>query len=92
MSGSRIERFEKTERSTLKRLPPIPFELCDWRYGVRAGDDYHVEHARSFLYSVPSELRGQRVDLRYRIDARGHASRPARCRIGTMRRHSPDVA
>ena len=47
MSGSRIERFEKTERSTLKRLPPIPFELCDWRYGVRAGDDYHVEHARA---------------------------------------------
>ena len=64
MSGSRIERFEKTERSTLKLLPPIPFELCDWRYGVRAGDDYHVEHGRSF-YSVPSALRGQRVDLRY---------------------------
>jgi transposase len=64
MSGSRLQRFEATERSALKGLPAVPFELCDWRYGVRVGDDYHVEHARCF-YSVPSHLRGERVDVRY---------------------------
>jgi transposase len=64
MAGSRQERFDNIERATLKPLPPSHFELCDWRYGVRVGDDYHVEHERSF-YSVPSELRGQRVDLRH---------------------------
>lgn len=64
MPGSRQERFEKTEQATLKLLPATPFDLSDWRYGIRVGDDYHVEHDRSF-YSVPSELRGQRVDLRF---------------------------
>lgn len=64
LPGTRLERFEKTEQAALKPLPAMPFELCDWRYGVRVGDDYHVEHERCF-YSVPSELRGQRVDLRY---------------------------
>ncbi|WP_374682423.1 IS21 family transposase [Accumulibacter sp.] len=64
MPGTRQERFDSTEKAALKPLPAMPFELCDWRYGVRVGDDYHVEHERCF-YSVPSELRGQRVDLRY---------------------------
>lgn len=64
MPGTRLERFEKTEQAALKALPAMPFELCDWRYGVRVGDDYHVEHERCF-YSVPSELRGERVDLRF---------------------------
>ncbi|WP_413905528.1 Mu transposase domain-containing protein [Candidatus Skiveiella danica] len=39
------------------------FELCDWRYQVRVGNDHHVEHLRCF-YSVPSQLAGERVDLR----------------------------
>lgn len=64
MPGTRQERFDNVEQTTLKPLPAMPFELCDWRYGVRVGDDYHVEHQRCF-YSVPSELRAQRVDLRY---------------------------
>ncbi len=63
MPGTRQDRFA-VEQETLKPLPEKPFELCDWRYGVRAGDDYHVEHLRSF-YSVPHQLRGGKVDLRF---------------------------
>lgn len=63
MSGSRLQRFEETERAALQPLPEAPFEMSDWRYGVRVGDDYHVEHERNF-YSTPYELRGERVDLR----------------------------
>lgn len=63
MRGSRLQRFEETERATLQPLPGSPFEMSEWRYGVRVGDDYHVEHERSY-YSTPSELRGERVDLR----------------------------
>lgn len=63
MSGSRLQRFEDTEFAALQPLPETPFEMCDWRYGVRVGDDYHVEHERSF-YSTPCELRGEKVDLR----------------------------
>jgi hypothetical protein len=52
------------ENSKLKPLPALPFEPCDWRYGVRVGDDYHLEHGTIF-YSVPYHLRGKRVDLRF---------------------------
>lgn len=63
MPGSRRQRFEEMERSALKPLPATVFELCEWRYQVRVGDDYHVEHAMCH-YSVPCYLAGQRVDLR----------------------------
>lgn len=63
MPGTRRDRF-LVEREKLKPLPAKPFELCEWRYGVRVGDDYHVEHKRSF-YSVPHQLRHERVDIRF---------------------------
>lgn len=64
LPANRSERFERGERLKLKPLPAEPFEMSDWRYGVRVGDDYHVEHGGSF-YSVPSHLRRQKVDLRF---------------------------
>ncbi|TWO64408.1 IS21 family transposase [Caenimonas sedimenti] len=63
LDGTRRLRFEQTERGQLKPLPAVAFELCEWRYQVRVGDDYHVEHHRSH-YSVPCYLAGERVDLR----------------------------
>lgn len=63
IAGSRATRFA-TERRALKPLAATDFELCDWRYGVRVGRDYHVEHNRSH-YSVPCALGGARVDLRF---------------------------
>ncbi|WP_254050849.1 IS21 family transposase [Zoogloea sp. LCSB751] len=64
MPGSRMERFTEVEKNKLKPLPDFPYELCNWRYRVRVGDDYHVAHGRSH-YSVPHTLRGEYVDLRY---------------------------
>lgn len=64
MPGNRMDRFEQVERAKLKPLPTTPFEPCDWRYGVRVGDDYHVDHGGVY-FSVPHHLRGQRVDLRF---------------------------
>jgi len=64
MAGSRQQRFLESEQEALKPLPETAFEICDWRYSVRVGDDYHVEHLRCF-YSVPHQYRGERVDLRF---------------------------
>lgn len=64
LAGNRLARFESDEPAHLKPLPNSAFELCDWKYGVRAGHDYHVEHDAAY-YSVPYRLRGMRVDLRY---------------------------
>ena len=63
MDGNRQQRFDAHERHILKPLPLDSYEACTWRYGVRVGDDYHVEHLRSF-YSAPNRLCGSRVDLR----------------------------
>ncbi len=60
----RQKRFETGEREALKPLPAQPFELCDWRYGVLAEQDYHVEHERRY-YSVPFKFAGERVDIRF---------------------------
>ena len=66
LPGSRRQRFEEAERAALKQLPGVPYAPCDWRYGVRVGDDYHVERG-GVHYSVPCHLRGKRVDLRFTI-------------------------
>lgn len=64
----RQERFDAGERAKLKPLPDKSYEPCDWRYGVRVPDDYHVEHQRCF-YSVPYSLVGDSVDLRFTATA-----------------------
>lgn len=62
-AGTRRQLFEEHERAELKPLPAMPYELCDWRYNVKVGADYHVQH-RDSNYSVPFQLAHQRVDLR----------------------------
>lgn len=62
LPGCRRERFELQDSPALKPLPAVPFELRDWRYGVRVQDDHHVEHGRCY-YSVPHHLARERVDL-----------------------------
>lgn len=64
LNGTRRSRFEQGERATLKALPGVEFELCEWKYQVRVGSDYHVELEGCF-YSVPFQFTGQRVDLRF---------------------------
>lgn len=62
-AGTRRQRFEEGERAALLALPAAPYELCDWRYEVKVGADYHVEHRGSY-YSVPFQMAHQRVDVR----------------------------
>jgi transposase len=63
MPGCRRERFESSDKPALKPLPEHPFEICEWRYAVRVGEDHHFEHGRSY-YSVPFAYARERVDLR----------------------------
>lgn len=62
-AGNRRQRFEDGERAALMALPATPYEVCEWRYEVKVGADYHVEHLGSY-YSVPFQLAHQRVDIR----------------------------
>lgn len=57
---SRRELFESVEKSALKPLPAHPFLFGRWKT-VTVNIDYHVELDRRY-YSVPYQLRGQRVE------------------------------
>lgn len=63
LDGCRKSRFEAVERAALIPLPSQPFEPREWRFEVLVGPDYTFLHERR-MYSVPFELRGERVDLR----------------------------
>lgn len=98
MAGTRRKRFDEVERASLKPLPATSFEMCEWRYQIRVGDDYHVEHAQCH-YSVPCYLAGQRVDLRSTKQVlevfRGgrrvalHALKDRRGEVSTVPEHRP---
>ena len=63
MEGSRLERFEQIDRPALSPLPAERFTFAQWKW-TRVTNDYHVELARHY-YSVPSELVGRKVEIRY---------------------------
>jgi transposase len=60
---SRNELFEELDKPHLEPLPEKPFELAEWKIGVRVNLDYHVEFQHD-LYSVPYQLVHEQVDLR----------------------------
>jgi len=60
---SRRERFLELDRGVLRPLPPAPFEHAEWKH-VRVNIDYHVELERHY-YSVPYQLVGEELELRY---------------------------
>jgi transposase len=64
MPGCRRTRFEELDKPALRPLADIRYEYANWRYAVRVGDDYLVEHQKSF-YSVPWKYRGDSVDIRF---------------------------
>lgn len=64
MQGCRRARFEELDRPALRTLPDTRYEYTDWRYAVRVGDDYLIEHQKSF-YSVPWKYHGDVVDIRF---------------------------
>ena len=60
---SRLELFEKLDRSELSPLPLEGYEFAEWTYGVRVNLDYHVE-VDAHDYSVPYQLARKYVDVR----------------------------
>lgn len=58
---SRRELFEEIERVALNPLPEQQFHIGRWQ-SAKVNIDYHVEVARRF-YSVPYQLRGERVEI-----------------------------
>ena len=62
LGQSRRELFEAIEREALRPLPARPYELALWTR-PKVSIDYHVEFEDHY-YSVPWQLRGERLDLR----------------------------
>jgi transposase len=61
--ASRRELFERTERAALRPLPPSRYRYGQWKT-AKVNIDYHVELEHHY-YSVPFQLIGEAVDLRF---------------------------
>jgi len=59
---TRRERFEQLDRPALKALPSDRYVYAEWKQ-AKVNIDYHIDVGRH-LYSVPSALVGQRLDVR----------------------------
>jgi transposase len=64
ISGSRSSLYKSIDFPALRPLPKTPFEFEDWLIGVKIEKSYHV-CVEKHEYSVPHQLRGERVDLRF---------------------------
>lgn len=64
---NRNTRFLELDLPALTALPERRYDFHQWRYQVRVGADYHVEHEQHF-YSVPYQHAHQLVDLRVNTD------------------------
>lgn len=62
--GSRQTVFDSQERSFLRPLPFIPYEISSWNYGCKVYPSSHIWFNKS-QYSVPGKYIGEKVDLRY---------------------------
>ncbi len=60
---SRRELFETLDKPALKPLPLIEFSFARWKLNATVHLDYHVQFENRF-YSVPFQLRGEKVDIR----------------------------
>jgi transposase len=65
--GTRYSLYQSIDLPALKPLPQSPFEFEEWLIRVKVEKDYHV-CVTGHHYSVPHELRGERVDIRYTDD------------------------
>jgi transposase len=64
LAATRRSLYESIDLPALKPLPKTPFEFEDWLIGIKVEKDYHINVAGHY-YSVPCQLRGERVDVRY---------------------------
>jgi transposase len=61
--ATRVSLFGELDRPAMRPLPAEPYELAHWKV-VRPNIDYHVEVERHY-YSVPYQLVGHQLDVRY---------------------------
>ncbi len=62
--GSRSLIFNTQERTYLRALPLIPYEVCEWSYGHKVGKNSHISFNKG-QYSVPSRYIGFKVDVKF---------------------------
>ncbi len=62
MKVSRRHLFETVDKPALMPLPAYRYEFAQWKQAT-VNIDYHIEVERHF-YSVPYQLRGQKLDVR----------------------------
>lgn len=62
--GSRNLIFENEEKPLLRALPMVPYEVCEWSYNHKVGNNSHIWWNKG-QYSVPSRYIGQKVDVKY---------------------------
>lgn len=62
LDGTRVELFENLDKPALKPLPSCRYEFADFR-SATVNIDYHID-VLGHYYSVPYELKGQKVDVR----------------------------
>lgn len=75
---SRQTLFEQTERTALRPLPAVRFEMQEWRY-AKVHRDYHICVNKHF-YSVPHKLIGEKLDVclsKNRLEVFHHSVRVA---------------
>jgi len=61
--GSRTEVFNEVEKTYLRELPGIPYEVAEWVYGHTVTIDCHVAFNTN-RYSAPYKYVGKKVDLK----------------------------
>jgi len=62
LAGSRIKLFEELDKPALKPLPALCYEFAEFRTAT-VNIDYHID-VLGHYYSVPYDLKGQKVDVR----------------------------
>lgn len=62
--GSRSLIFNTQEKTYLRALPLIPYEVCEWSYGHKVGKNSHISFNKG-QYSVPSRYIGFKVDVKF---------------------------
>lgn len=63
LPGNRYTRFLELDQPALRALPERDYELAEWKRAT-VNIDYHVE-LEKHRYSVPYQLVGETVDVRY---------------------------
>jgi transposase len=63
LPGTREELYRSIDRPMLRPLPAQPYVFAEWKR-ARVNIDYHIDLERHY-YSVPYQLVGKEVDVRY---------------------------